>query len=173
MVLSDHLDMVGVILKATFTRTRKTNSDEIQTRIRNTIGSWKAGKFMPLTQRPWSANTYGLSKAWFRCHSVDLRALDVSAINSMLKSWIYADQFEKPEEIILFRPASMGGLGLQNVKIRAQACLTRTFMETAANPSFQHNLYHSTLLRYHVLGETSLPNPGLPPYYCLDLVQSM
>ena len=55
MVLSDYLDMVGVILKAT--QTRKANGDEIQTRIRNIIGLWKAGKFMPLTQRPWSDNT--------------------------------------------------------------------------------------------------------------------
>ena len=41
-------------------------------------------------------------------------------------------------------------------------------METASNPRFRSSLYHSLLFRYHVLGETSLPDPGYPPYYSLD-----
>ena len=49
--LSDHLDFVGVELRATFTQTRKVNGDLIQT-----IGPRKAGRFMPLSQRPFSAN---------------------------------------------------------------------------------------------------------------------
>ena len=86
MVLSDHLDMLGVTLKATITQTRKENGDEIQSRIRNTVGPWQAGKFMPLSQRPWSANCYALSKVWFKCSSIDLRQLDITAINSKVKS---------------------------------------------------------------------------------------
>ena len=35
IVLSDHLDMVGVVLKSTFTQTRKTNCDEIIEKTRN------------------------------------------------------------------------------------------------------------------------------------------
>ena len=54
---------------------------------------------------------------------------------------------------------------MHNVQIRAQACLIKTFLETAANPGFQQSLYHATLFKYHVLKDTSLPNPGLPPYY--------
>ena len=165
MVLSDHLDMVGVILKATHTQTRKANGDEIQARVKNTIGPWQTGKFMSLTQRPWSANCYALSKVWFRCFSMDLRLLDVSSINSKVKSWLYADQLVKPEEMILFRPANYGGLGLLNVEIRAKACLIKSFIETAANPTFQQNLYHAALFKYHVLEDRSLPNPGMPPYY--------
>ena len=72
MVISDHLDMVGVELRATWTQTRKANGDIIQKRISNTMNPWKAGKFMPLTMRPWSINSFALSKCWFRCHSVDL-----------------------------------------------------------------------------------------------------
>ena len=29
-------------------------------------------------------------------------------------------------------------------------------------------MYHSLLYRYHVLGDTSVPNPGLPPFYSKD-----
>ena len=98
MVLSDQLDMVGVILKATHTQTSKANGDELQSRVKNTIGPWQTGKFMPLTQRPWSVNCYALSKVWFRSYCIDLRLLDFSSINSKIKSWLYADQLIKPEE---------------------------------------------------------------------------
>ena len=104
ILLSEHLDMVGVVMKATYTQTRKTNCDELLEWFSNILGSWKGGKFMPLTQRPCSINTYALPKIWFRCHSIDLRAGDVSRITSCMKSWLYADLLEKPEELVMYRP---------------------------------------------------------------------
>ena len=84
--LSDHLDFVGVELRATFQHTRKVNGDQLQDRVKNTVGPWKAGRFMPLTLRPFSANTYALSKVWFKCSSVNLRNQDIDSINSQVKS---------------------------------------------------------------------------------------
>ena len=66
MLISDHLDMLGVQLKATWTQTRKTNGDQVQQRVSSIINSWRAGKFMPLTMRPWSINSFVLSKVWFK-----------------------------------------------------------------------------------------------------------
>ena len=62
MTLSDHLDMVGVTLMASWTKTRKANGDALQAKVDNTIRPWKAGKFMPVTQRGWSINSFALSK---------------------------------------------------------------------------------------------------------------
>jgi hypothetical protein len=62
IVLADQLDFVGVELWGTFVQTRKANGDQIQSRSKNTVGPWKAGKFMPITLRPFYANTYALSK---------------------------------------------------------------------------------------------------------------
>ena len=163
--------MVGVELRATWTQTRKANGDKMQDKVSKTIGPWRAGKFMPLTMRPNSINSYVLSKVWFRCSSVDLRVVDIGAMNSSIKSWLYSDMFEKPSEMIMCRPTNYGGLGVHSVKYRAEACLIRTFMETAANPQFRHSLLHSHLYRYHVLGETSLPNPGFTPYYSESFFQ--
>ena len=165
MVLSDHLDMVGVELKATHTQTRKVTGDALQSRVQTTVGAWRTGKFMPLTQRPWSIKSYALSKVWYKCNSVDLRLADTSSITSKVKSWLYADQFEKPQELILYRPASQGGLGMHHVKYKALAMLIRSFLETAVNPKFLHNTYHSSLFKYHVLLQQDSPDPGLPPYY--------
>ena len=168
MLISDHLDMVGVELRATWVQTRKANGDILQKRISNTINPWKAGKFMPLTMRPWSINSFALSKIWFRCHSVDLRVADITAITSNVKSWLYCDMFEKPSETVMIRPTSYGGLGVLSPKYKALASLIRSFLETAANPQFRRNQYHALLFRYHVLEDTYLPDPGFPPYYPPD-----
>ena len=171
--LSDHLDFVGVELRATFQQTRKVNGDQLQERMKNTVGPWKAGRFMPLSIRPYSANNYALSKVWFKCSSVNLRKQDVDNINSQVKSWLYQDCFEKPSELVLYRDSTVGGLGLFHVQIRSLALLIRSFLETATNPKFRHSLLHETLFRYHVLGEDFLPNPGFLPYYDKDFFNTI
>ena len=88
---------------------------------------------------------YVLSKVWFRCGSVDIREGDISAINSAVKSWMYADLLEKPSEAVMCRPPSYGGLGVNSVKDKAKALLTRTFLETDVNPNFRHSLLHSIM----------------------------
>ena len=163
--LSDHLDMVGVVLKSTFIKTRKANCDELLERFGKIIGPWKSGKFMPLSQRPWSINSYALPKIWFRCHSLELRAGDFDKIISNIKSWLYSDLLEKPEELALFRPKMVGGLGVQHVKYKAMAILIRSFIESAVDPKFINNLYHNALYRFHVVGDNSLVEPAKSPYY--------
>ena len=163
--LSDHLDFVGVELRSSFTQTRKVNGEYLQARIKNTVGPWKAGRFMPLSQRAFSANCYGLSKVWFKCSVVNLRVQDLTTITSQIKSWLYQDLLIKPSELVLYRGTEVGGLGLMNVKIRSLALLIRCFLETSTNPNFRHSLFHEHLFRYHVMREHSLPDPGFTPYY--------
>ena len=114
------LEMVGVELKATWQQTRKANGDIVQTRVSNKVNAWKSGKFMDLSARPWSLNSYALTKAWFRCHTVDLRVADISSLTSKVKGWLYQDQLEKPEDMVNYRPPEMGGLGLHHVGIKAK-----------------------------------------------------
>ena len=168
MSISDHLEMLGTVLKATWSKTKKANGDICQSRVENTIRQWKSGKHMHYNLRSWSINQYCLSKVWFRAHSVDFRVMDVNKITSLVKSWLYQDQLLKPEELVMHRHPSLGGLGVHHVQLKAQAALIRTFLETAANSTFRTSLFHSILYRYHVLAETSLPNPGFPPFYSQD-----
>ena len=163
MSTSDHLDMIGVELRSTWTKTRKANGDALQTRVNNTIKLWRSGKYMHLTMRSWSLNTYCMSKIWFRTHNVDLRVVDVNKIKSSIKSWLYGDMLLKPEEMIMSRSASVGGLGVHNVALKSLAGLISTFLETACNPKYRRSLYHSNLFRFHVLEDKSIPDPGFPP----------
>ena len=100
---------------------------------------------MDLTCRPWSINCFALSKVWFKSHTVDLRSLDILRISSLVKSSLFKDQLEKPQEMMLYRGIQQGGLGLQPVKCKVIASFIRTFIETAANTNYKHSLYHSTL----------------------------
>ena len=62
MTISDHLEMIGVELRATWTQTRKANGDITQSRAENTIRVWKSGKFMPnlvhVTSVRWAPITH-------------------------------------------------------------------------------------------------------------------
>ena len=120
--ITDSLAFVGVHLQATWQKTRKQNNDELVERVKGTIGAWKSGKFMPLVCRPFSLNSYALSKVWFRTHSVDMRAGDITTLASLCKSYMYQDMLEKPSELVLYRKVEHGGLGLHNVKCKAMAC---------------------------------------------------
>ena len=100
---------------------RLIECDIMQDRVEKTVRLWKSGKFMQLSMRSWSMNSYCLPKVWFRAHCVDLRKVDVSKIHGNVKNWIYGDQFLKPEERIHFLPSSYGGLGVQ-VGMKPQHC---------------------------------------------------
>ena len=165
MTISDHLEMVGVELRATWAQTRRANGDIVQQRVADTVKVWKTGKFMHLTLRSWSMNIYCFSKIWFRTHSVDLREVDFNKITSSAKSWLYADMLLKPEEIVLHRHVSSGGLALLHVKQKALAGLIRSFLETACMVKFRQSLYHQLLFRYHVLEDRTISDPGFPPFY--------
>ena len=107
--------MLGVELRATWTQTRKANGDNCQERVESTVRQWKSRKFMHFSLRSRSLNQYCLPRVWFKTHSVDLRVQDVNKIGSLVKSWLCQDMLLKPEELIMHRHPSLGGLGVHNV----------------------------------------------------------
>ena len=163
--LTDHLDYLGVQLYADYSKTRKANGEALQNKVKDKINSWKSGKFLPLTSRPWSLNSFCLSKLWYRTACIDLRIGDSDTIQSSIKSWLYQDMILKPQEMVLYRPTSLGGLGLHNVKLRAKAMLIHTFLAQAVSPHFSTNTYYNCLFRWHVLDQHDFPEPVRPPYY--------
>jgi hypothetical protein len=163
--LSDSLDFLGLTLMANFFRTKKANCDSIEKSVKSTIGPWRAGKFMEITKRGHSVNSYAFSKIVHRCASVPLRKSSVTSISSQARAWVFQDTFLKPAAPALHRQPGAGGLGLFSVECRAMAMLLRTFCELACTPGFRHSLYLETLWRTRVLGEYCPVEVKLPPYY--------
>ena len=164
--------MVGVELKASWIQTRKVNGETCQSKMSRIINAWKSGKFMNLTDRPWSLNSFAMSKLWFKCHTIDLRFEDVTNLTSRVKSWLFQDILEKPVETVLYRPIERGGLGLLNIQIKSKASLIRTFLETSVNPSYTHNIYHSLLFRAFVMQDVTI-SVSAPPYFAPTFFESI
>ena len=166
-LLADHLDFLGVILKSTYSFTRKANEDLLQERIKKVIGPWRAGRFMSLTLRPHSINLHAYSKLLYRCNSIDLRIADVKLYSKTAKSFLYADLLEKPSQLALFREIEQVGLGLLCIQTRPTAALISTFLQTAINPKFDRNHYHNLLYRRYVLDDIT-SDIKIPPYFMGD-----
>ena len=73
----------------------------------------------------------------------------------------------------MYRPPSFGGLGVHNVLLKAKAGLIKSVLETAINSTFRQSLFYSLLFIYHVIGESSLPNPGFTPFYSAEFFKKM
>ena len=73
---------------ATFTQTQKINGDILVSKVKNVVGSWKVGRFLPMTERGWSINTFALSKVWCYTHCVDLRQGEFN-INKSVRQFLY------------------------------------------------------------------------------------
>ena len=159
--LSDRLSMVGVDLLASWQQTRKANNDELLSRVKSTIGSWKSGKFVPLACRPFSVNSFCLSKVWFRTNSVDLRAGDIKSLSSACKGWIYQDMFEKPEELLLYRHLKKEGL--VSTISRARLLLVSSLPSSRLLPILATSSLYTTL--YSTILDDSAPDIAAPPYY--------
>ena len=129
MRVTDTLDMVGVQLCSSWAQSHRKNGNILCEKVAKVCNSWKAGKFMPLSSRPFSVNCFAFSKVWFRCSSVNLRERDIKAISCSAKKWIYADQILNPEENMLYRSSKEGGLGLVNVKHKAKASLLWNYQQ--------------------------------------------
>ena len=66
IAFSEHLDMLGVPLFASFKKTRQNSGEELKEKLRKKAGPWST-KNMPLLQRSFSTNCYLLPKVWYRC----------------------------------------------------------------------------------------------------------
>ena len=54
---------------------------------------------------------------------------------------------------------------VHNLQSKALANPISTFIQTAASKRFINSLFHSWMYRFHVEGDSSLPDPGSTPYY--------
>ena len=86
-------------------------------------------------------------------------------MSSTIKSWLYADTLEKPEELVMYRQRKFGGLGVHHLESKAMAMLIKSFLETSINDKFRRNVYHEALFNWHILGHRNITNPGFPSFF--------
>ena len=120
-------------------------------RVRDSTNAFKAGRFMPLTTRPWVTNIYLMSRINYRSCALNLRQQDIQKIQAATKST--QGYLLKPNEVLLYRNPEEGGLGVVHTATRCKANLIKTFI-SQGDPSSQHsNSYLSALFRTYVSQE--------------------
>ena len=71
------------------------------------VGPWLT-RYLCLTQRPWSVNTYLYPKSYHVCHCIPLRKCDITEIKKQTNRFLYSDQLEKPGAILEYRSVQEG-----------------------------------------------------------------
>ena len=98
--LTDHLDYLGVRLFANFSDTRRENCEILKKKVKEINGSWKSGKIMAVTSRPWSINSYCLPRLYTGLVVWISGWGDSDTVTSSVKSWLFQDMLLKPEELM-------------------------------------------------------------------------
>ena len=168
MSIVDKLNFLGVILARSPTKTRSANGDVLVSKVKNTIGSFQAGRHSPLVCRPHALNCFIMSKITYKASVINLRSQDLHAIAAAAKRWACQHLLIKPPEVLLYRKVEEGGLGLMHTEARCQAYLTKNFVEQGHIQSKNPSLYLQALYRKFVLHECIPGSLKRPPVYSLD-----
>ena len=86
-----------------------------------------------------------------------------------INSFIFSDQYERPNDIAKYRPRLHGGLGLHHIESEASAMQIKTFIELAISNRFKTSLFYNAAYCFYVL-ETSSCDPGLPPTVTMEAI---
>ena len=141
MKVVDHINLLGVKLARTTNRTRELTGADLVSSVQSKINHFKAGRHSALVLKPHLANVYLLSKISHKAAAVHLKSTDVQKLQHAIKSWVSQELLRKPKELLLYRSKEDGGLGLVNVKARAMANLTRTFLQSVLSSTYSSAIY--------------------------------
>ena len=73
MRVTEELNILGVRMTRSTQTSRVINGEELVQRVRDTTNAFKAGRFLPLTTRPWVTNIYLMSRINYRLCAFNFR----------------------------------------------------------------------------------------------------
>ena len=88
MKVVDSINLLGVKLAWTTTRTRKLKGSELVASVQSKLNHFKAGRHSALVLKPHLANVYLVSKISHKAAAVHLRCTDLKKIQSAIRSWV-------------------------------------------------------------------------------------
>ena len=175
MAIVSEINMLGVTLTRSASKTRAANGEELVKRVQKKLNVYRAGRLSPLTCKPHTANTYLLSKISYRSGVVSLRASDTRKLQSALKQWVSQELLQKPAEVLLYRDKSEGGLELVNVAARANANLIKNFLDLGHPLSSSPSIYMKAVYSAFVLEEEDMQllvkKPSFLPQLVYDTIR--
>ena len=146
MKVVDNINLLGVKLARTTSRTRELNGSSLVESVQAKLNHFKARRHSSLVLKPHLANVYLLLKISHIAAAVHLRCTDVKKIQSAIRNWVTQELLKKPQEALLYRSTCEVGLGLVNVHARAMANLTKSFLQSVHSSSYMLAIFKAFVM---------------------------
>ena len=168
LVVSDHLEILGVKIFEAWLTTRQTAGTELKQKIQRIRDTWRGGRFYDFLLRPHVVNTYLFSNIWHKASSINLLCKDMDKIQRDGNDYVYTDCYLRPEKLVNYIDKSAGGLQIVHVRSKAMALFIKNLLEESLT-----NIYLDAVVRKYCLDEDVLPTPVRPYYMDNRLVMTM
>ena len=173
------IKVFGLVLTPNYTSTLRRTWEEVLRGFQKTIYSWKERGLESMFQRAEAARTFAQSKLWYVSQVLPLPASFAKKMESLLSSFLFRGKPERLKLCELYNPPSGGGLGLIDIRSKADALflkqLTR-MLHWEGGGSYKHLSYWlgAHLLQHlpSMMERSPVLHTAPPPYhqYALDLL---
>ena len=148
LLVSDHLEILGVKIYESWSKTRHKAGDELKLKIKRIRDTWRRGRFYDFLLRPHVVNTYLFSNIWHKASSINLLCSDMDKIQSEGNDYVFADCYLRPEKCVNYISKGEGGLKINHVRSMAMALFIKNFLEESIT-----NIYLDAVVRKYCLDE--------------------
>ena len=168
LLVSDHLDILGVKIFESWSKTRHKAGDELKLKIKHIRDTWRRGRFYDFLLRPHVVNTYLFSNIWHKASSINLLCSDMDKIQSEGNDFVHTDCYLRPEKSVNYLSKKEGGLQINHVRSKAMALFIKNFLEESLT-----NIYVDAVVRKYCLDEDVWPPPVRPHYLDKRLIMTI
>jgi hypothetical protein len=175
----EELKVFGLVLTPHYSTTLSRTWEEVLKGFRKTIFSWRERKLESMFERAEVARMFAQSKLWYVCQVLPLPGSYAKKFESLLSSFLFRGKPERLKLEELFLPSSKGGLGLVDIRNKADSLLLKQFtrmLQREGEGSYRHLCYWLGAHLQEYLPAMMTPSPVLhtapPPYhqYALTLL---
>ena len=166
--MSDHLEILGVKIYESWSKTRRAAGEELRIRIKSICDKWRRGRFYDLLLRPHVVNSYMFSNIWHKAGSINLLCTDLDKMQSEGNDYVFADCYLRPEKVVNYLEKNAGGLEINHVRSKAMALFIKNILE-----NMNTNIYLDAVVRKYCKDEDIYPTPVKPVYMDVRLVSKI
>ena len=176
----EELKVFGLVLTPHYRTTLGRTWEEVLKGFRKTIFSWRDRNLDSMFERAEVARMFAQSKLWYVSQVLPLPGSYAKKFESLLSSFLFRGKPERLKLEELFLPCSKGGLGLIDVRNKADSLFLKQvtrMLQREGESSYRHLCYWLGAHLQEYLPAMMAPSPVLhtapPPYhqYALTLLR--
>ena len=128
------LKILGIYLQADYASMLTRNWEVVTTKLRKCLIGWQARVLPTLSQRRDVVEVFGLAKLWYVSQILPMPDSVVEEVESQVGGFLWKGSHERLAPDTLMNPPLKGGLGLTDVRAKADSLLLRTWIRFMMAP---------------------------------------